>query len=114
MDKKLYNYFTYGVDDVDHINDAELVLHDNLIDYMNDNVTYDEVDTCLIIKLTNDLEASFEMSKFKFKLFEPIKNCRNKCSVCWREKLYLNNLFWFRVYLISVSEEYHQHYVLYN
>ena len=48
MDKKLYNYFTYGVDDVDHINDDELVLHDNLIDYKKDNVSnVDDVDTWL-------------------------------------------------------------------
>jgi len=41
MDKKLYNYFTYGVDDVDRINnDDELVLHDN---FTND----DDVDTWL-------------------------------------------------------------------
>jgi len=43
MDEKLYKlYFPYGVVDNDkQINDDELALHDNMIDYMNDNVTHD-------------------------------------------------------------------------
>jgi len=40
-------YFPYGVDNDEHIND-ELALNDNTIEYMNDNVTYDDdVDTWL-------------------------------------------------------------------
>ncbi len=41
-------YFPYGVDNDEHINDVELALNDNMIEYMNDNVTYDDdVDTWL-------------------------------------------------------------------
>ena len=49
MDEKLYKlYFPYGVDNDEHINDDELALHDNMIEYMNDNVTHDdELDTWL-------------------------------------------------------------------
>ena len=49
MDDKLYQlYFPYGVDNDEHINDDELALNDNMIEYMNDNVTYDDdVDTWL-------------------------------------------------------------------
>ena len=49
MDDKLYKlYFPYGVDNDEHINDDELALNDNMIEYMNDNVTYDDdVDTWL-------------------------------------------------------------------
>jgi hypothetical protein len=49
MDEKLYKlYFLYGVDNDEHINDDELALHDNMIEYMNDNITHgDELDTWL-------------------------------------------------------------------
>ena len=49
MDDKLYKlYFPYGVDNDEHINDDELALNDNMMEYMNDNVTYDDdVDTWL-------------------------------------------------------------------
>jgi hypothetical protein len=49
MDEKLYKlYFPYGVDNDEHINDDELALHDNMIEYINDNVTHDdELDTWL-------------------------------------------------------------------
>ena len=49
MDEKLYElYFPYGVDNDEHINDDELALHDNMIEYINDNVTHDdELDTWL-------------------------------------------------------------------
>ena len=41
-------FFFYGVDNDEHINDDELALHDNMIEYMNDNVTHDdELDTWL-------------------------------------------------------------------
>jgi hypothetical protein len=41
-------HFPYGVDKDEHINDDELALHDNMIEYMNDNVTHDdELDTWL-------------------------------------------------------------------
>ena len=46
MDEKLYE--SYGVDNDEHINDDELALHDDMIEYMNDNVTNDdELDTWL-------------------------------------------------------------------
>jgi len=49
MDERLYKlYFPCGVYNDEHINDDELALHDNMIEYMNDNVTHDdEVDTWL-------------------------------------------------------------------
>ncbi len=49
MDEKLYElYFPYGEDNDEHINDDELALHDNVIEYINDNVTHnDELDTWL-------------------------------------------------------------------
>jgi len=49
MDEKLYElYFPYGVDNDEHINNDELALHDNMIEYLNDNVTHDdEFDTWL-------------------------------------------------------------------
>ena len=49
MDDKLFKlYFPYGVDNDEHIKDDELALNDNMIQYMNDNVTYDDdVDTWL-------------------------------------------------------------------
>ena len=43
-------YIAYidGVDNDEHINDDELALHDNMIEYINDNVTHDdELDTWL-------------------------------------------------------------------
>ena len=56
MDEKLYKlYFPYGVDNDEHINDDELALHDNMIEYMNDNITHD-----------NDLEELSEMILFFF------------------------------------------------
>ena len=37
MDDKLYYlYFPYGVDNDEHINEDELALNDNMIEYMND------------------------------------------------------------------------------
>jgi len=51
MDDKLYkSYFPYGADNDndEHINDDEMALNDNMIEYMNNNVTYDDdVDTWL-------------------------------------------------------------------
>ncbi len=51
MDDKLYKlYFLYGVDNDEHINDDELALDDNMIEYMNDIITHDdEVETWLNI-----------------------------------------------------------------
>ncbi len=43
MDDKLYQlYFPYGVDNDEHINEDELALNDNAVEYMNDNVTHDD------------------------------------------------------------------------
>ena len=49
MDDKLYQlYFPYGVDNDEHINEDELALNDNAVEYMNDNDTHDdELDTWL-------------------------------------------------------------------
>ena len=60
---KLYKfYFPCGVDNDEHINDDELALNYNAIEYMNDNVTHDDVlDTWLNILDINDLGESFEM-----------------------------------------------------
>ena len=49
MDEKLYKlYFPFGVDNDEQINDDDLVFHDNMIEYINVNVSHDdEVDTWL-------------------------------------------------------------------
>jgi hypothetical protein len=49
MDDKLYQlYFPYGVDNDEHINEDELALNDNAVEYMNNNDSHDdELDTWL-------------------------------------------------------------------
>ncbi len=85
MDDKLYElYFPYGVDNDEHINDDELALHDNMIEYINDNVTHDdELDTWLNM----------------------LDNYQWSGRIIWDFLIWLiNKLFWFREQLFFLEK----------